>query len=227
MSEDGDLEVVEVQTSATADAAVIWLHGLGADGYDFVPIVRELQSLGAPPARFVFPHAPQRPITINGGYVMRGWYDIADAQLVRQEDADGIRQSQRQVERLIAREVGRGIPPGRIVLGGFSQGAAITLQAGLRATVPLAGLAALSGYLPLAATLAGERSAAAAATPVFMAHGSSDPVVSIERGTASRDHLLELGMAVEWHTYPMEHSVCAEELRDLVTFLGRILAPLR
>lgn len=227
MSDDGDLEVVEVQTSATPDSTIIWLHGLGADGYDFVPIVRELQTLGAPPARFVFPHAPQRPITINGGYVMRGWYDIADAQLVRQEDADGIHQSQRHVERLIAREAGRGIPPGRIVLGGFSQGGAITLQAGLRALEPLAGLAALSGYLPLAETLAGERSAAAAATPVFLAHGTRDPVVSFDRGSASRDRLIELGMEVEWHTYPMEHSVCAEELRDLVTFLGRTLPPLR
>ena len=219
----GPLEAVEVQTSTAVDATVIWLHGLGADGFDFVPIVRELQTLGAPAARFVFPHAPQRPITINGGYVMRGWYDIAEAQLDRREDESGVRQSQRQVEQLIAREQARGIAPNRIVLGGFSQGGAITLQAGLRAPVPLAGLIVLSSYLPLAAAFEAERNPAALSTPIFGAHGTSDPIVPFDRGAAARDRLVAAGYAVEWHEYPMEHSVCADEVRDLARFLARVL----
>jgi len=224
MDDDGTLlEAIEVQTRAATDASVIWLHGLGADGYDFVPIVRELQTLGAPAARFVFPHAPQRAITINNGYVMRAWYDIAAADLTRREDEEGIRRSQQQVVQLIERETARGTAPDRIVLGGFSQGGAITLQAGLRLDRALAGLVVLSAYLPLAASVAAERTTASARTPVFMAHGTDDPVVAIERGLASRDRLLELGQPLQWQAYPMQHSVCADELRDLAGFLARVL----
>jgi phospholipase/carboxylesterase len=202
---------------------VIWLHGLGADGYDFVPVVKELEALGAPPARYVFPHAPQIPVTINGGYVMRAWYDILGTDLVRREDEAGLRRSQAQVEQLIAREVERGTPRSRIVLAGFSQGGAITLHTGLRQAEPLAGLIALSCYLPLAPLFEAERAAGSAGVPVFMAHGTSDPVVVLARGVASRDQLKSLGYAVEWHDYPMPHSVCAEEIEHIAAFLQRVL----
>jgi phospholipase/carboxylesterase len=213
------LELVEMQTTAAAERSVIWLHGLGADGYDFVPVVKELESLGAPPARYVFPHAPMMPVTINDGFVMRAWYDIRTGDLARREDEPTIRASQRAVEELIEREVLRGVPRGRIVLAGFSQGAAITLQAGLRQAEPLAGLVALSGYLPLADRLAEERHPASAAVPVLMAHGTDDPVVPIVRATRSRDLLASLGYDVDWHEYPMPHSVCAEELAAIAAFL--------
>lgn len=217
------LQCVELQTTERPGASVIWLHGLGADGYDFVPIVRELESLGAPAVRYVFPHAPMIPVTLNGGYVMRAWYDIAGTDLVRREDDAGIRASQRAVEALIAREVERGVARQRIVLAGFSQGAAITLQTGLRQPEPLAGLMALSGYLPLADALPAERAERSARVPILMAHGTSDPVVPIERATASRDRLLELGYAVQWHEYPMQHAVSAEELQDIAAFLTATL----
>lgn len=213
------LEAVELQTSSNPAGAVIWLHGLGADGYDFVPVVRELEALGAPAARYVFPHAPMMPVTINGGYVMRAWYDILGTDLVRREDEAGIRASQQAVERLIAREVERGCARSRIVLAGFSQGAAITLQTGLRQREPLAGLLVLSGYLPLAEAFASERAPQSAAVPIFMAHGASDPVIPIARAGASRDRLKALGYQVQWHEYPMQHSVSAEELRDIAAFL--------
>jgi phospholipase/carboxylesterase len=218
------LDCVELQTRPQPTASVIWLHGLGADGYDFVPVVKELESLGAPAARYVFPHAPQIPVTINGGYVMRAWYDILGTDLVRREDEAGLRRSQAQVEQLIAREVARGTPRSRIVLAGFSQGGAITLQAGLRQAEPLAGLIALSCYLPLASLFDAERAAGSAAVPVFMAHGTSDPVVVLARGVAARDQLKSLGYAVEWHDYPMPHSVCAEEIEHIAAFLQRVLA---
>ena len=218
------LDCVELQTRPDPDAAVIWLHGLGADGYDFVPVVKELEALGAPAARYVFPHAPQIPVTINGGYVMRAWYDILGTDLVRREDEAGVRRSQAQVEALIAHEAGRGVPRQRIVLAGFSQGGAITLQTGLRQRDPLAGLIALSSYLPLASLFDAERAPESAAVPLFMAHGSADPVVPLARGAASRDQLRSLGYAIEWHEYPMPHSVCAEEIEHIAAFLRRVLA---
>jgi phospholipase/carboxylesterase len=217
------LDAVELQTTAAPDSAVIWLHGLGADGYDFVPIVRELDLLGAPKARFVFPHAPRRAVTINGGSVMRAWYDILGTDLARVEDGIGIRAAQRAVERLIEREIERGIASPRIVLGGFSQGGAITMQTGLRLAAPIGALVALSTYLPLADSAATERVPGAGAMPVFMAHGVNDRVIPLQRGSASRDLLRALGQSVEWHEYPMEHSVCEDELRDLAQFLARVL----
>lgn len=218
------LECVEMQTAAAPSASVIWLHGLGADGYDFVPVVRELQAHGVPAVRYVFPHAPMQPVTINGGQVMRAWYDILALDNLRREDDAGVRASQRQVGLLIEREIARGTPASRIVLAGFSQGGAITLQTGLRWPTPLAGLLALSTYLPLAATLALEASAAGRTVPVFMAHGTSDPVIPMARAVASRDALVAAGYAVQWHQYPMPHSVSAEELRDLAQFLKRVLS---
>jgi len=218
------LQCVEVQTSPSPDATVVLLHGLGADGYDFVPVVRELETHGAPPARYVFPHAPTMPVTINGGYVMRAWYDILGTDLVRREDERGIRASQRMVEALIEREVARGVPRSRIVLAGFSQGGAITLHTGLRQTHPLAGLIALSCYLPLADSFAKEAAAGSRGVPVFLAHGTQDPVVPLARGAASRDALKAAGYAVEWHDYPMPHSVSAEEIRDIAAFMQRVLA---
>jgi phospholipase/carboxylesterase len=218
------LDAIELQTRPDADATVVVLHGLGADGYDFVPIVKELETLGVPPARFVFPHAPTMPVTINGGYVMRAWYDILGTDLVRREDEAGLRSSQAAIEALLGREMARGIAPGRIVLAGFSQGGAVTLQAGLRQTEPLAGLVVLSSYLPLAAQAAAERHEGSRSVPIFMAHGTQDPVVPLARGTAARDQLQQLGYAVEWHEYPMPHSVCAEEVEAIAAFLRRVLA---
>ena len=217
------LDCVELQTSPAPTGSVIWLHGLGADGYDFVPVVRELETLGAPRLRYVFPHAPQMAVTINGGHVMPAWYDILGTDLVRREDASGIRASQRAVEALIAREVERGTPRTRIVLAGFSQGGAIALHAGLRQAEPLAGLIALSTYLPLGEVFAAERHAASGKVPIFMGHGTADPVVPIARGRASRDALKQLGADLTWHEYPMQHSVCGDEVRDIAAFLRRIL----
>jgi len=217
------LESIELQTNARPVASIIWLHGLGADGYDFVPVVKELENLGAPPVRYVFPHAPTMPVTINGGHVMRAWYDILGADLVRREDEAGVRASQARVEQLIAREVERGTPASRIVLAGFSQGGAITLQAGLRQREPLAALIALSTYLPLASHFAAEASPASRTVPIFMAHGKSDPVIPISRAVASRDALTAAWYSVESHEYPMPHSVSAEEIRALGDFLKRVL----
>jgi phospholipase/carboxylesterase len=220
---EGPLECVELQTDPNPNATVIWLHGLGADGYDFIPVVRELQALGAPAARYVFPHAPMRPVTINGGMVMRAWYDILGAQIDRREDPAGIRQSQAQVEALIEREVARGTARSRIVLAGFSQGGAIALQAGLRQREPLAALVVLSAYLPLAATAAAEAQPAGRAIPIFMAHGRDDTVIPIDRAQASRDLLVGLGCRVQWHEYAIPHSVSEEEIRDLARFLSEAL----
>jgi phospholipase/carboxylesterase len=218
------LQAVELQTHPAPSASVIWLHGLGADGYDFVPVVRELENLGVPAVRYVFPHAPTRPVTINGGYVMRAWYDILGTDLVRREDEDGIRDSQQRIEALIAREVARGTPRSRIVLAGFSQGGAITLQTGLRQDEPLAALLALSTYLPLATEFEAERAPASRAIPIFMAHGRSDPVIPLVRATTSRDQLKAAGYDVEWHEYEMPHSLCEEEIRQIAGFLKRVLA---
>ena len=221
---DDLLQTVELQTSPSPGASIIWLHGLGADGYDFVPVVRELELLKAPAARYVFPHAPTRPVTINGGYVMRAWYDILGNDLVRREDEPGIRHSQRQVQALIGREVERGAPHSRIVLAGFSQGGAIALQAGLRQQEPLAGLLALSTYLPLAASFDAERATESRSVPIFMAHGRSDPVIPLARAVSSRDRLKAAGYEVEWYEYEMAHSVCEEEIRQIAAFLRRVLA---
>lgn len=209
------LESVEITTGDHPTAAVIWMHGLGVDGRDFVPIVRELDLSGCPDIRFVFPHAEMIPVTINNGYVMRAWYDILGMDLVKREDEAGLRKSQQQIEQLITREVERDIPADRIILAGFSQGCAMTLQTGLRYPKKLAGLLCLSGYLPLADSVPAERSKANSSTPVFMAHGRADTVVHIHRAEASRDYLKNLGYAVQWKDYPMPHSVCEEEIDDI------------
>ena len=218
------LEVIEFETAPNPTASIIVLHGLGADGNDFVPIAQELELSRIGAVRFVFPSAPTRPVTLNGGYVMRAWYDIAGTDLVRREDEAGLRESQAQVGALIARERERGVAAHRIVLAGFSQGCAMTFMAGLRHPERLAGLLGMSGYLPLAATTAAERSAANADVPIFQAHGTADPMIQLSRATASRDALVALGYAVEWHTYPMPHSVCPEEIADMNRWLLRVLA---
>jgi len=216
------LETLELETGPQPTAAVIWLHGLGADGHDFEPIVPELD-LGATPAvRFVFPHAPMRPITINGGAVMRAWYDIISLEGVRREDDVGVRASQDSLEALIARERSRGVPAARLVLAGFSQGGAIALQTGLRYPERLAGIMALSTYLPLASTVAAEASAANRSAPIFMAHGRHDDLIPIERATISRDVLRKAGYEVEWRDYPMLHAVCREEIDDIAAWLRRV-----
>jgi phospholipase/carboxylesterase len=217
------LQTIEIETRPKPSHSVIWLHGLGADGSDFVPIVQEL-SLPPLGIRFVFPHAPMRPVTINGGFVMRAWYDIASADIGAAEDAHGIRQSQGAVEALIDKEAARGIPANRVVLAGFSQGGAIALHTGLRHPKRLAGLMSLSAYVPLAATVERERSKANADCPVFMGHGVVDEIVKLPLGTGSRDRLEKLGYAVEWHQYPMPHSVCAEEMAHVGAWLRRVLS---
>lgn len=201
--------------------SIIWLHGLGADGQDFVPVADELNLPVA--VRYIFPHAPQRPVTINGGFVMRAWYDIARPEINAQQDAAGIRASQAAVEALIAQEAARGIAPGNIFLAGFSQGGAIVLHTALRQTAPLGGVLALSTYLPLAETVAREAQANTRTTPIFMAHGRSDSVVPYALGASSRNALLELGYKVEWHEYAMPHSVCDAELHDIEAWLTREL----
>lgn len=214
------LPSVEHETGANPTHSIIWLHGLGADGNDFAPIVPQLVDPAWPPLRFVFPHAPVRPVTVNNGVPMRAWYDIAGFDLLARQDEAGVRASIGAVEALIAREHERGVTSERIVLTGFSQGGAIALAAGLRHAQALAGIVALSTYVPIHTTLAAERSAANAATPIFWGHGSADPVVAIQRGVASRDQLQALGYSVDWHVYPMGHAVCAEEIADLRTWLG-------
>jgi len=218
------LHTLELETGPSPEASLIVLHGLGADGRDFVPFVEELALEAIGPVRFLFPNAPEIPVTVNGGYVMRAWYDIAEIDLLRREDEGGLRRSQGQIAALIDRERERGIASSRIVLAGFSQGCAMTLMTGLRYPHRLAGLVGMSGYLPLAASLADERHEANAEVPVFMAHGRQDPVVPISRGIASRDLLVSLGHEVEWHDYPMPHSVCAEEVAHLNAWLLRVLA---
>lgn len=215
---------VTVETGPAPRAAVLWLHGLGADGHDFAALVPELDLHGCAPIRFVFPHAPSIPVTINHGYVMPAWFDILGMNGQGPKDEAGIRRSEAQVRALIAREQARGIAAERIVLAGFSQGCAMALHTGLRYGHSLAGIVALSGFVPLPETLASERHPANAATPVFMAHGSHDPVVRMERGSASRDVLLALGQPLHWHSYPMEHSLCAEEIADIGAFLRRVLS---
>ena len=218
------LETLDITTADAPRSSLIVLHGLGADGNDFVPICDELELDAIGPVRFVFPHAPVRPVTINGGMAMRAWYDILGTDIARREDEAGLRESLVEVQALIERERARGIDASRIVLMGFSQGCAMTLLSGLRHGERLAGLVGLSGYLPLAASTAAERSAANQGLPIFMAHGRMDPVIPIARAIDSRDALQLLGYPVEWHEYPMPHSVCAEEIADLNAWLLRILA---
>lgn len=218
------LEAIEMSTGAEPAATVVVLHGLGADGNDFVPIVQALDLTLVGPVRFVLPHAPVIPVTINNGHRMRAWYDILGPDLVRREDEAGLRRSRDDVEALLARERERGMPAERIVLAGFSQGCAMALLTGLRHRQRLAGIAGLSGYLPLAQHTAAERSDANALTPIFMGHGQQDEVVAIERGRASRDLLRQQGYQVEWHEYAMGHSVSLEEIADLNRWLVGVLA---
>jgi phospholipase/carboxylesterase len=217
------LDALQIESAPNPTAAVIWMHGLGADGYDFVDIVPALR-LGAVPTRFVFPHAPMRPVTINGGMVMRAWYDVRGDAGVRREDETGVRESQRQLEALIEREKKRGIPAGRLALAGFSQGGAMALQTGLRHPERLAGIMALSCFLPLTDTVSAEASAANRDVPIFMAHGSQDPLIPMARARHAHDLLTSLGYRIEWHEYPMPHSVSDAEIRDISAWLQRILA---
>jgi phospholipase/carboxylesterase len=220
------LEAVDIETGKNPSASVIWMHGLGADGNDFVPIVNELELDGTPAIRFVFPHAPMRPVTINNGYVMRAWYDVSLGDLEgqsRRADEKGVRESQAHITALIERESKRGVAAENIVLAGFSQGGAIALQTGLRHPRKLAGVMALSTYLPLAESLPQEATPANKATPIFMAHGTYDPVVPLMMGAGSMTLLTGLGYAVEWRQYPMPHSVCPEEIEDLGDWLRKVL----
>ncbi|SBV37037.1 Phospholipase/carboxylesterase family protein [uncultured Stenotrophomonas sp.] len=213
------LETVEQQTGASPEWSVIWLHGLGADGHDFAPIVPELVRPDWPAIRFVFPHAPKRPVSINNGLPMRAWYDITSMDFRNRADAAGVAESVAQVEELIAREQERGMPLERILLAGFSQGGAISLSAGLQRRQPLAGLVALSTYLPEVDAAAAQLAVGATAQPVFMAHGSGDPVIPLQVAEHSMQVLKELGFGVEWHRYPMAHQVCAEEIHALGDWL--------
>jgi len=218
------LETIELCPAEDPTASLIVLHGLGADGTDFIPMCDELDLAAVGPVRCVMPRAPVRPVTINNGYRMRAWYDILGTDLARREDEAGLRESMRAVHALIDREVARGVPAARIVLAGFSQGCAMTLLAGLRYPARLAGLAGMSGYLPLAASTSAERHAANRDVPVFLAHGRDDDVVLPARGRAGRDALLALGHTVQWQEYPMGHSVCIEEITALNGWLQRVLA---
>jgi len=220
------LETIEIETGKSPAASVIWMHGLGADGSDFVPIVEELELDGTPAIRFLFPHAPMRPVTINNGTVMRAWYDVSLGDLEgnsRRADERGVRESQAQITALLEREEKRGIAPAHIVLAGFSQGGAIALQAGLRYPRKLAGVMALSTYLPLAESLPREAAPANKATPIFMAHGVYDPLIPLAMGAGSMTLLTGFGYTVEWRQYPMQHSVCPQEIEDISAWLRKVL----
>ena len=219
------LETIDIETAPEPRASVIVLHGLGADGNDFVPIAQELALQPVGPVRFVFPHAPVIPVTINGGYRMRAWYDILEAGDLRQrQDEKGLRDSRARVEEIIAREKERGIAANRIVLAGFSQGCAMALLTGLRHKERLGGILGMSGYLPLAETTEQERSDANRLTPIFLGHGSMDTMVPLDAAEKSRDALRAMGYDVEWHEYPMAHSVCAEEVQAMSAWLNKVLA---
>lgn len=217
------LPCIEIETAPNPSASVIWLHGLGADGNDFVPIIPQLNLSECPAIRFVFPSAPSIAVTVNGGYVMPAWYDITERDINAREDIAGIHKSATAIAELIEREASRGIAYDKIVLAGFSQGCAMSLQVGLRFPHTLAGIMALSGYLPLAKSLAVERSDANSKTPIFMAHGVWDAVIVPERAEASADVLEKLGYQVDWNTYPMEHSLHPDELVDISRFLTMVL----
>jgi phospholipase/carboxylesterase len=218
------LNYLEIEPTEAATASIVVMHGLGADGNDFVPIAEQLDLSAIGPVRFVFPNAPVMPVSINGGYRMPAWYDIYGGAEPRREDEDGLRSSQAAIEVLLAREKARGIPANRIVLAGFSQGCAMALMTGLRHAETLAGIVGLSGYLPLPGLTAAERHAANQSTPIFLAHGVADSMVVLQRATASRDTLQAMGYQVQWEQYPMEHSVCMDEIRDLNQWLLRVLA---
>jgi len=215
---------LEVAPSEPARASVIWLHGLGANGFDFLPIVDELDRSRLAPTRFIFPHAPERPVTLNGGYIMPAWNDIIGLRPNAPEDEGGIRESLRYLDRLIAREIDRGIAPQHIVLAGFSQGGSIALNCALRYPAPLAGALILSSYLALPETLAQEASPANRTLPIFMAHGTQDDIVPYAFACASRAALMALGYRVAWHDYPMPHTVCAEEVADIGHWLSAVLS---
>ena len=217
------LETVEFETGTDPRAAVIWMHGLGADGHDFAPIVPELPLPRSLSIRFVFPHAPMRPVTINNGWVMRAWYDVSQDSGDRREDETGVRESGHAIVRLIEREKTRGVPVGRIALAGFSQGGAMALHTGLRYAERVAGIMALSCFLPLPTTVATEASPANRDVPIFMAHGTADAVIPLARAERARAALVELGYRVEWRTYRMAHAVCPEEIRDISAWLSAVL----
>jgi phospholipase/carboxylesterase len=216
---------ITLETALSPRFSIIWLHGLGADGGDFVPIAEEMSLPAA--VRYIFPHAPKRPVTINGGFIMRAWYDLAESDLatgaeagaIIKQDVSGMHVSQAEIEKLIAQEQQRGILLRHIFLAGFSQGGVIALQTGLRHTGQLGGILALSTYLALAETLSEEASAASKHTPIFMAHGRNDPIVPYALGKTSRDILLQQGYQPDWHEYAMQHSVCQEEVRDIEAWL--------
>lgn len=216
---------VTLEPSAPPSATVIWLHGLGADGFDFVPLIPELNLQRTSAVRFIFPHARARPVTINNGYVMRAWYDIRSIGRGEVEDEAGIRESQAIVEALIAAQASSGIGPERVVIAGFSQGGAVALQTALRHSQALAGVLALSTYLPMRQSLAQEATPANRNIPILMCHGSRDPVVPMQLGELSRQVLAEQGYVVDWRTYPMEHSLCPAEVGDISVWLQRVLAP--
>ncbi|HOB01608.1 MAG TPA: alpha/beta hydrolase-fold protein [Casimicrobium huifangae] len=218
------LDCITLEPDSPATACVIWMHGLGADGNDFVPIVPELNLPTGHGVRFVFPNAPTMPVTINGGYVMRAWYDIVSAELDKRADESGVRRSQALIEELIADQRSKGIAADRILLAGFSQGGVIALQTGLRHPEKLAGIMALSTYLACADSLGVEASAANRKIPLFMVHGSMDPVIPVALAKLSKARLETHGYKVEWHEYGMPHSVCAEEIDDIAAFLKRVLA---
>jgi phospholipase/carboxylesterase len=215
------VEVTRGRAAARATASVIWLHGLGADGHDFEPIVPELDLPRDASVRFVFPHAPMRPVTLNNGFVMRAWYDLFDLGEERRVDEAGMRASAEEIERLITHERSNGVP--RIVLAGFSQGGALALYTGLRHAEKLAGIVALSAYLPLESRLAAEANPANARTPIFLAHGRLDPVLPFNAGERARDRLKALGYDVTWKAYQMPHAVCPEEIADISAFLRTVL----
>jgi phospholipase/carboxylesterase len=210
---------ITLETGKSPQHSIIWLHGLGADGEDFVPVAEEMELPVA--VRYILPHAPMQPVTINGGYVMRSWYDIVANNIGSQQDAAGIRKSQLEIEKLIAQEARRGSATENIFLAGFSQGGAIVLQTGLRHAKKLGGIVALSTYLPLADTLSDQTNFAAQGTPIFMAHGYSDPIVPFTLGKKSAERLTGLGYELEWHEYEMPHTLCIEEVRDIEAWLTR------
>jgi Predicted esterase len=218
------LDCLTLEPPGPANAAIIWMHGLGADAHDFVPIVPELGLPQDHGIRFIFPNAPMRPVTINGGYVMRAWYDIVAAELDRRADLEGVRASQREIEALLEAQTRQGIASRRIILAGFSQGGVIALYTGLRFREPLAGIVALSTYLVGAEGLGAEASEANREVPIFMAHGSLDPIVPLRLAQISKARLETFGYRVEWHEYGMPHSVCAEEVEAIAAFLRRVLA---
>ena len=218
------LETIEIETTENPTATVIWLHGLGADGNDFVPVVPELNLPNNFGIRFIFPNAPQQPVTCNGGYVMRSWYDIYSLDDFKKEDKAGLIESQQSIESLIQRESERGINPDRIILMGFSQGGAVALYTGLRFSNRLAGIGALSTYLPFRDELANEKHSANADVPIFIAHGRHDPVVRYELGDSTCKLLQQLGYSITWNSYPMEHDVCVEEISDISAWISAVLA---